>query len=205
MVEKYPFLNKFEKVKRFENDDTIHLPERKTAHSAGYDFEVAEDIVVPSWLAHSDTIRTHMYDSLGQCLYDSENSYMEACVKLENSIWSLSDVAKLTKDLKAKPTLVPTGIKASLNAGYFLQLSVRSSCPLKYWLMLANGVGVIDADYYGNPDNDGEIFFQIINMFPYDIELKKGDIIGQGIILPYYITDNDTADGVRTGGFGSTS
>ena len=87
----------------------------------------------------------------------------------------------------------------------YLELSVRSSCPLKYWLILANGVGIIDADYYGNESNDGEIFFQMINLFPYDIVVKKGDIIGQGIIKPYFTVENDTACGTRIGGFGSTS
>jgi len=85
---------------------------------------------------------------------------------------------------------------------------VRSSCPLKHWLVLANGVGIIDADYYNNPDNEGEIFFQILNLSPMPIMLKKGDMIGQGIIKSYQITSDDTAyerAQVRSGGFGSTS
>jgi dUTP pyrophosphatase len=84
-------------------------------------------------------------------------------------------------------------------------LSVRSSCPLKHWLILANSVGIIDGDYYGNQDNDGHIYFQMINLSPIDIILKKGDIIGQGIIKPYLITEDDCAGGLRTGGFGSTT
>lgn len=64
---------------------------------------------------------------------------------------------------------------------------------------------IIDSDYYSNPDNDGEIFFQLINLSPFSIMLKKGNIIGQGIIKHYYKVDNDAADGERVGGFGSTS
>lgn len=64
---------------------------------------------------------------------------------------------------------------------------------------------IIDADYYNNKDNEGEIFFQIINLSPYAIQIKKGDKIGQGIFLPYYKTDDDVAEGTREGGFGSTS
>lgn len=71
--------------------------------------------------------------------------------------------------------------------------------------MLANGVGIIDADYYNNPDNEGEIFFQIYNLSPFNIKIQKGEAIGQGIILPYGITEDDSALGERTGGFGSTS
>ena len=64
---------------------------------------------------------------------------------------------------------------------------------------------IIDADYYNNPDNEGHIFFQLINLSPFPIQLHKGDKIGQGIIKSYLITEDDSADGLRTGGFGSTS
>ena len=64
---------------------------------------------------------------------------------------------------------------------------------------------IIDADYYNNPDNEGEIFFQLINLSPYNIILKKGEKIGQGIIKPYLTTEDDTATGDRLGGFGSTT
>jgi dUTP pyrophosphatase len=70
--------------------------------------------------------------------------------------------------------------------------------------VLANGVGIIDADYYDNKDNEGEIFLQIYNLSPFNIQIKKGEAIGQGVILPYYITEDDNASGERTGGFGST-
>jgi len=82
---------------------------------------------------------------------------------------------------------------------------VRSSCPLKSWLILANGVGIIDSDYYNNPDNEGHIFLQLINLSPTNIILHKGDKIGQGIILPYFLAEGDAATAARAGGFGSTS
>lgn len=118
---------------------------------------------------------------------------------------TLAEMAALTKTTKAKPTLVSTGMKCQLNKGTYLELSVRSSTPLKHWLILANGVGIIDADYYNNPDNEGEIFFQLINLSPYPIRLQKGDKIGQGIIKNYGIADDDAATGDRFGGFGSTT
>ena len=181
----------FEKVSRFADTD-IALPTRKTASSAGYDFEVVEDIVIPSYFNLYMTMQEeYMRDGVG--------------VLTSTPTFDLNTLAVITKRLKAKPTLVSTGVKACLSPNTYLQLSVRSSCPLKYWLIMANGVGIIDADYYNNPDNEGEIFFQLINLSPYDIQLHKGDIIGQGIILPYQITDNDNAQGERVGGFGSTS
>ena len=184
---------KFEKVSRFSEVD-INLPLRKTANSAGYDMEVAEDIVIPSYYTSYNKMLHERFDSKP---IDS-NTYF-------TDIIELNDLAALTKSAKAKPTLVSTGMKCQLEPNTYLELSVRSSCPLKYWLILANGVGIIDADYYNTPDNEGEIFFQMINLSPFDIQLHKGDIIGQGIIKPYLTTEDDNASGERMGGFGSTS
>ena len=175
---------KFEKVSRFADTD-FNLPVRKTKNSAGYDFEVAEDICIPTW--------TSQLMALAKATPQPKEPY------------SLEEMAALTKQIKAKPTLVSTGVKCHLEEGYYLELSVRSSTPLKYWIILANSVGIIDADYCDNPDNEGEIFFQVINMSPFDIYLKKGDIIGQGIIKRYEVTDHDKAIGERQGGFGSTT
>lgn len=117
---------------------------------------------------------------------------------------TLQEAAAAIKDAKAKIRLVSTGMKCQLDPGTYLELSVRSSCPLKHWLVLGNSVGIIDADYYNNPDNEGEIFFQIINFAPFPIQLKRGDAIGQGIIKHYETTEDDNAHGERLGGFGST-
>lgn len=191
---------KFEKVSRFADSD-IAMPIRKTADSAGYDFVVAEDIVIPSYsgLYHKMNV-THgidLGDLFGSFFDPKKENYF-------NKTMTLDEVGAITKELKTKPTLVSTGMKCQLEHGTYLELSVRSSCPLKYWLILANGVGIIDADYYNNPDNEGEIFFQMINLSPFDIQLKKGDTIGQGIIKNYGITEDDAAAGQRIGGFGST-
>lgn len=103
-----------------------------------------------------------------------------------------------------KPTLVKTGVKALMQDDEVLLLYNRSSNPKKKNLILANGVGVIDKDYYGNPDNDGEIMFAFYNIGDEDITIKKGEAIGQGIFQKYLITDNDNSTGERIGGFGST-
>lgn len=192
----------FEKISAYKDID-IQLPERKTANSAGYDFMVADDIVVPSYqsLVNKMAIigREH-YDpsDIFNAFFDPEKLKLPAAKTLE-------EIADLTKTAATRPTLVPTGVKCKLPQDYYLELSARSSCPLKYWLLLANGVGIIDSDYYNNPDNEGHIYFQIINLSPFDIQLKRGDIIGQGIIKPYFVTADDKAIATRTGGFGSTS
>ena len=102
------------------------------------------------------------------------------------------------------PTLVPTGIKAYMEDDEVLYLYNRSSNPKKKGLILANSVGVIDKDYYGNPDNDGHIMFAFYNVKDEDITIKRGEAIGQGVFMKYLITDDDKASGNRMGGFGST-
>lgn len=104
-----------------------------------------------------------------------------------------------------KPTLVKTGIKAYMQDNEYLMLANRSSNPGKKGLILANSVGIVDKDYYGNPDNDGHIMFAFYNIKGEDVEIKKGDCIGQAIFMPFLIVDNDEAKGDRTGGFGSTN
>jgi len=103
------------------------------------------------------------------------------------------------------PTLIKTGLKAYMEDDEVLMLYNRSSNPKKKGLILANSVGVIDKDYYGNPDNDGHIMFAFYNVKDEDTVIKKGDAIGQAVFQKYLITDNDTAEGERVGGFGSTS
>ena len=104
-----------------------------------------------------------------------------------------------------KPTLVKTGIKAYMGEDEVLILANRSSNPGKKGLILANSIGVVDSDYYGNPDNDGHIMYAFFNFKAEDIEIKKGERIGQAIFQKYLVTDNDIAQGERTGGFGSTN
>ena len=96
-----------------------------------------------------------------------------------------------------KPTLVKTGIKAYMQDNEYLMLVNRSSNPGKKGLILANSIGIVD--------NDGHIMFAFYNIKDEDIEIKKGDRIGQAIFTPYLVADTDTANGERNGGFGSTN
>lgn len=199
-------MSKFEKVSRFADVD-IALPVRKTEGSAGFDFVVAEDTVIPAYTDLMYTLSNFEYFEVTANIPENSDEYgmamRELAIKYDEGL-TLDEMAALTKKAKAKPTLVSTGMKCKLDPGTYLELSVRSSCPLKYWLVLANSVGIIDADYYNNPDNEGEIFFQMINLSPFAIKLHKGDAIGQGIIKPYLVTEDDAATGSRVGGFGST-
>ena len=103
------------------------------------------------------------------------------------------------------PTLIKTGIKAYMQDDEVLYLYNRSSNPKKKGLILANSVGVIDKDYYGNSDNDGHIMFAFYNIKDEDVEIKKGETVGQAVFQKYLIVDDDNAEGMRLGGFGSTN
>lgn len=149
-------------VKGYEEKE-INLPQRATKHSAGYDFEAAEDIeIVPIW-------RT------------------------------------LVHNFNIKPQLIPTGIKASMEDDEGLFLYNRSSNPLKRFLMLANGVGVVDSDYFENEDNDGHIHFPMWNFGIHPVTIKKGERIGQGVFQKFLLVDDETTPKrKRVGGTGST-
>ncbi|WP_057896829.1 dUTP diphosphatase [Liquorilactobacillus oeni] len=161
----------------------LRLPVRATQNAAGYDFYVAEDFVIPSiWK-----------------------------LKFIKILWKLATQKKIEKNEQVaaqkvlKPFLVPTGIKAYMQPNEFLLLANRSSNPLKRSLVLPNGVGIVDADYYNNPNNEGEIFFQLINFGIHDLCLKKGERVGQGIFVPFLLADGEEkVIKKRTGGFGSS-
>lgn len=145
----------FEVVREYVNKG-INLPVRKTKHSAAYDIEAAEEVVLPSFKKG------------------------------------------------VKPTLIPTGLKAYMQSDEVLLIVPRSSGPKKQGISFPHNVGVIDSDYYDNPDNEGHIFVQCINLKDEDVVIKKGEAVAQAIFQKYLTVDNDIAEGKRTGGFGST-
>lgn len=166
----------FEVVSTFQ-DKEIHLPKRATQRAAGYDFEAAVEVVIPS-------------------------IWKSGILQTAKALLSEDKLAAVQKNIK--PILVPTGIKAYMAEDEFLQLCNRSSNSMKRFLVMANGVGIIDSDYYNNPDNEGHIMMQFLNFGPMDVTIKKGERIGQGIFLPFLKADQDSATSLRTGGFGST-
>lgn len=99
------------------------------------------------------------------------------------------------------PVTIPTGIRVIMNPGTFLMCVPRSGLGFKHGMRLRNTTGVIDALYYG-ADNEGHIMAKITTEEPF--KLDTGDRFMQGIILPFFVTEDDDADGKRTGGFGST-
>lgn len=145
----------FEVVTSFINKG-INLPQRKTAKSAGYDLEAAEDKIVKA----------------------------------------------------GETAVIATGLKAYMRPDEYLGIHIRSSLAFKKHLNLINAQGVIDADYYNNPDNEGHILIGLINFGKEDVEITKGMRIAQGIFYKFLTVDDDNASednlNQRIGGFGST-
>lgn len=156
------------------------IPEYQTTYSAGADFFCAEEVTIPSMWRN-----------------------------LISKVFYKADMITLNTDDKKlfQPTFVHTGIKANMNEDEVLELYNRSSNPKKLGLVLANSVGVVDADYYENKDNDGEIMFAFYNFMPFDVTLKVGDRIGQGVFKKYLRPEEGlrVKNQIREGGVGSTN
>ena len=104
-----------------------------------------------------------------------------------------------------KSMVFRTGLKVRMNKDEVLYLIGRSSLGYKYDVCLANNVGVIDADFYNNEDNEGHFSVKFINHGKDDFEVKIGDRIVQGIFHKYLVTESDKCNKKRTGGIGSTN
>lgn len=140
----------FKVAKDYKN---INLPKRSTIESAGYDFEICEDLTIKP----------------------------------------------------GEIKLAKTGVKAYMQMNEVLKLYPRSSLPKKYGVTIPNNVGIIDADYYGNKDNDGAIFVQLYNFKDKPVTIHKGERIAQGIFTQYLTVENEPKITTkRNGGFGST-
>lgn len=109
--------------------------------------------------------------------------------------------------LKAGQTIkFPTGYRVELDSNKFLMVVPRSGLGFKYRCQLDNTVGIIDSDYFFS-DNEGQMFVKLTNdsREGKEIHIKAGEAYCQGIILQYHTTEDDDADGIRNGGFGSTT
>lgn len=103
-----------------------------------------------------------------------------------------------------KLCIVPTGVKAYMEDDEVLYLHIRSSVAFKRGVRMLNSIGVIDADFVDNPDNEGEISLGLLSHNDDIVHIQKGERIAQGVFHKFLITDDDDAEGQRVGGIGST-
>ena len=106
--------------------------------------------------------------------------------------------------LPQQVTLIPTGIKAYMQTDEYLGVHIRSSIAIKQKLTLINNVGVIDADYYNNVENEGHIMIPVYNYNQSSDTIEKDTRIAQGIFYRYLLASDDKAENIRIGGIGST-
>lgn len=101
---------------------------------------------------------------------------------------------------------IPSGIRVLLDEDKVLMCYPRSGLGFKYRLQLDNVTGIIDCDY-SDSDNEGHIFFKLTNdsRDGKTVTVKRGEAFAQGVILQYFITEDDSTEGIRNGGFGSTT
>ena len=101
---------------------------------------------------------------------------------------------------------IPTGIRVEMEQDWVLKCYPRSGLGFKYRLQLNNTVGIIDSDYFYS-DNEGHIFAKLTNDTNEGktLVIPAGTGFMQGIFVEYGITVDDAAEGVRNGGFGSTT
>lgn len=101
---------------------------------------------------------------------------------------------------------IATGIKVNMNIDEMLMIVIRSSLGFRYNTRMCNQVGIVESDYYNNPDNDGHLFVKIQNEGTDDLIIKKGDRICQGIFVKFLTIDNEEEiKKERTSGIGSTN
>lgn len=100
--------------------------------------------------------------------------------------------------------MIPTGLKCKMEEGYVMMVFPRSSLGIKHRMALNNTTGIIDCDYYNNPDNEGHIFVSVRNNGDHILQLKAGDKIVQALFVPFGVADQEGVITERTGGIGST-
>lgn len=134
--------------------------------------------------------------------------YEDIIIPKRSTVKSMGYDFYLPIDIEIKSNQVvkiPTGIKVSMYDDEFLGIYDRSGTGFKYNIRMCNQVGLIDADYYNNIDNEGHIWLALQNHSDKDYSFKKGDKLVQGVFQKYLVVENEEeVNGVRKGGLGST-
>lgn len=97
-----------------------------------------------------------------------------------------------------------TRVKAFMMRDEYLELHMRSSMAINHGLVLKNCTGIIDSDYYNNPENEGEIIAVVRNTGEDPVTIEAGTNFIQGIFCKYLIIAGDDPRERRVGGIGST-
>ena len=147
------------------------------------------------------------FEQFKKDIIDDINLYNEYSLPLRKTKYSagydfiaIEDIVILPGEIKK----ISTGYKANMLEDEMLMLFVRSSMGFKYNVRLCNQVGIIDKDYYNNPDNEGHMFVKLQNEGDKVFIVKKGEAYAQGIFTKF-LTCGEEVEEERTGGIGSTN
>ena len=134
------------------------------------------------------------YDEFKKSVKDDEKLYESYKLPTRSSSKTAGYDFYLLEDIEMKPNeivKIPTGVKAAFEDDEVLLIVDRSSTGFKYNIRLVNQVGVVDADYYNNENNEGHIFAKVQNESDEVLHFKAGDALVQGIFMKYLTTDDD--------------
>jgi len=134
------------------------------------------------------------FEQFAKDVADDHKLYDSIIIPQRDSAATAGYDLHLLSDIELQPgetIKLPTGLKAHFQPDEVLLLIVRSSTGFKYNIRLCNQVGVIDSDYYNNPDNDGHLWTKIQNEDSVTHKFKKGDALVQGVFIKFLTTDSD--------------
>lgn len=195
---------KIEKIKSFMLSDApvIECPD----HDFSPKEEVADESIDDSFLSDVEILeKIRGFESVGDTYLKHPDVEYQAPRRATKSSAGYDFYSTETITLMPKQRhIVATDVKAYMLPDEVLKLYVRSSAGIKKGLALQNGTGVIDSDYYSNPDNDGNIGIPLVNTLDYPVEIKVGERVAQGVFMKFLVADEDDAEGERIGGTGST-
>ena len=140
------------------------------------------------------------FEQFRKDIKDDIELYNEYSLPKRDSVYTAGYDIYLLEELTIKPgerKKVPTGIKSYFDKEEVLLLVVRSSMGFKYNIRLCNQVGVIDADYYNNKDNEGHIWLMIQNEGEKEYNFKKGEAIAHWLFMKYLTTKSDKSINIQ--------
>jgi dUTP pyrophosphatase len=158
--------------------------------------------ILPDDFIHS----RHFYNTLvgnGSKEYSNTQGIIPVRSTALSAGYDLKTPIDITIPSDGSDIYVPLGIAVDMEETDCFKIFNRSSSPKKGYIMTL-GTGIIDADYFGNPSNHGEIMVVLRSIDGKEHFITAGTAVAQGIFERYLLTDDDNASGARVGGIGST-
>ena len=149
------------------------------------------------------------FEQFKKDIKDDKNLYDSYLIPTRSTKKSAGYDFKAIEPFTLKPNeikKIPTGMKVTMNDDEVLLVVVRSSMGFKFNIRLCNQVGVMDGDYYNNPNNEGHMWIALKNEGEKEYTVEANEAFAQGIFTKFLtVDDEEEINNERTGGFGSTN